>query len=145
MTEPYNSQHDSQLNAIGVKNSSLAQEICQTPINKRKHLKTGKKKSRFVRTCNLLATRCPLSPASPPGIGKTKFSSVETFFKMCCLKQEEVAFWGSTCQKGVLKHPKCKSCKQGLASKRGRIVVVLNELGIEIDEGMSKMIAKDCV
>ena len=55
---------------------------------------------------------------------------------MCKHKQKEVAYWDSTKKKNVLKHPQCKTCKQGKASQIGRIVVVLNEIGIVIDEDM---------
>ena len=121
----------------GVKNSSLDQEICNSP-DKRKYL-ISKKNSKFTRTCKLLPTGCPLSPfssAKGPGLGQTKFSSVGTFFTMCKHKQKEVAYWDSTKNKNVLKHPQCKTCKQGKASQIGRIVVVLNEIGIVIDEDM---------
>lgn len=90
------------------------------------------RKSKFTRTFRLTSNKCPLSPAT----GKTKFSSVDTFLRMCLVKQNEVVFWDSTRKKNVPKHPQCKVCKQGKASQKGRIMVVLNEIGIYIDEGM---------
>ena len=94
------------------------------------------KKVGFTRTCKLKA-RCPLSPASGGnGNGVTKFSSVETFFRVCLKKQEEILYWGTTSKKKSRKNPQCEGCRQGKASQRKRIVVVLSEMGIEIDESM---------
>lgn len=95
------------------------------------------KKVGFIRTCSLKDAPCPLSLARVAGgKGVTKFSSVETLFRVCLKKQEEFLYWGTTSKKSSKKNPQCEKCPQGKASQRNRIVVVLSEMGIEIDEGM---------
>lgn len=121
----------------GRQNSSLAQVMCNSPVDRSKQFINDGKKYLFGVTGKLSTsfTACPLAPLRDSA---TKFSSCNAFFRSCRAKQNETSSYNS--KEGGLqkKYKQCLKCKQATASRRNRIVVVLADIGVVIDEEMAR-------
>jgi hypothetical protein len=118
-------------------NSSLAREMCHSPVDKRRYLVDHKKRYLFGVTGKLACqmTPCPLAPIRG---AMTKFSSKDAFFRSCRAKIEELSSYNSKEGKRQKKHKQCLKCKQAAWTKKGKLVLELADIGIVVDKGMTE-------